>query len=295
MPAIALSVYMPIAVGLQKTRTYGLLTALAYYAGASWPLLPGAKAFFGTNATWADSLLLWLLSSFLLALPFGIFWTRKAPFAPAGDIFRPAGGFSTPLGLIGWASPLTAAGVLFPGMAWLGLILMLALCALPCRLPRFMAAAAGSLLFMAQATYQKPATPPLWQAVDTKFGPGFSASDPRQEFDAAEAIQSIARDSDRRVIIFPEMVLHRWNDATEAFWEPTLTRLRQAGKTVLIGAGLSVPGQSLSYRNAVVILGSHPQPVHPAYPGSDRDVEALQNPGGSSTAIAWSGNDDGCR
>jgi apolipoprotein N-acyltransferase len=54
------------------------------------------------------------------------------------------------------------------------------------------------------------------------------------------------------------MVIHRWNDAAKAFWEPTLIHLRQADKTILLGAGLSLPGRQQSYLNAVVILGSHP-------------------------------------
>ena len=62
VPAIALAVGMPIAVSLQKNRRMAFLTALGYYAGASWPLMPGAKAFFGPNATWFESSPLWLTS-----------------------------------------------------------------------------------------------------------------------------------------------------------------------------------------------------------------------------------------
>jgi hypothetical protein len=50
----------------------------------------------------------------------------------------------------------------------------------------------------------------------------------------------------------------RWNDAAKAFWEPTLIHLRQADKTILLGAGLSLPGRQQSYLNAAVILGSYP-------------------------------------
>ena len=86
MPAIALAIRMPIAVSLQKSRRTAFLTALGYYAGASWPLMPGAKAFFGPNATWLESALLWLTSSFLLALPFGIFWTGSIRMRPLRNI-----------------------------------------------------------------------------------------------------------------------------------------------------------------------------------------------------------------
>src|SRR5579883_3455199 len=41
-----------------------------------------------------------------------------------------------PIGIIGWASPLTSAGVLFPGTRWLGLIATMALAGLGAAFPR---------------------------------------------------------------------------------------------------------------------------------------------------------------
>ena len=258
MPAIALAVAMPIAVSLQKDRRAAFLTALGYYAGASWPLMPGAKAFFGPNATWLESALLWLTSSFLLALPFGIFWTNNIRMRPLGSFLALIAVTVPPIGLIGWASPLTAAGVLIPGTAWLGLAATLVLCSSTCAFPRFLATTAGLLFVIAQATYHHSAPPSSWQAIDTNFGAGFNASDPRLELKIAETIQRIIRNSDSKVLIFPEMVIHRWNDAAEAFWQPTLAYARNSDKTMLLGAGLSLPGCRQPYLNAVVILGSHP-------------------------------------
>lgn len=256
MPAIALAVAMPIAVSIQKSRRAAFLTALGYYAGASWPLMPGAKAFFGPNTTWLESAILWLTSSLLLALPFGIYWLKH--LRQLGIFLALVAVTVPPIGIIGWASPLTASGVLFPGTAWLGLAATFFLCSSAFAFPRLLATIASLLFVIAHAAYHPPAPPASWLAIDTKCGSGFSASDPLREFKTAQIIQGIVRDSDRRVIVFPEMVVRRWNDAAKAFWEPTLIHLRQADKTILLGAGLSLSGCRKSYLNAVVILGSHP-------------------------------------
>lgn len=260
MPAIALAILMPIAVSLQKNRRWAFVTALGYYAGASWPLLPGSKAFFGANATWLESALLWLTSSFLLALPFGIFWTNNIHMRPLGILAALVTVTVPPIGLIGWASPLTAAGVLFPGMAWLGLAATFFLSSSAHAFPRLLATTTSLLFVIAHATYHQPTPPTSWQAINTNFGAGFNASDPRRELQIAETIQLIIRNSENKVLIFPEMVIHRWNDSAESFWEPTLDYLRKTDKTVLIGTGLSMPGQSHSYLNAVLIVGSHLAP-----------------------------------
>jgi apolipoprotein N-acyltransferase len=145
------------------------------------------------------------------------------------------------------------------------------------------------------AAYHPPVPQASWQAMDTKFGSGFSASDPLREFETAQVIQGIVRDSDRRVIVFPEMAVHRWNDAAKAFWEPTLIRLRQEDKTILLGAGLSLPGRQQSYLNAVVILGSHPAspfiqripvPIAMWKPFSTKDAVPLRLLGTGVTMVA---------
>jgi len=260
MPALALSILMPISVTLQKTRRSAFLTAFGYYAGASWPLIPGAKAFFGANATWFESVLLWLISSYLLALPFGVFWMSSFRRRPLGTMLALLAVAVPPIGLIGWASPFIAAGIFFPGTAWLGLAMTLLICSLSARFPRFLFASSVLLFVLAHGTYRQPLPPASWQAINTKFGSESSASDPLGEFRIAEIIQHIIRKSDSKVLIFPEMVIDRWNDATRAFWEPTLKYARGTGKTILIGAGLSVSGQSQSYLNCALILGAHPAP-----------------------------------
>ena len=76
-----------------------------------------------------------------------------------------------------------------------------------------------------------------------------------KEFQTAEFIQNRALQSTARVVVFPETVVFRWSEATDLFWEDSLKKLAAAGKTVLVGAGVALPG-SAKYHNAVIIRGS---------------------------------------
>jgi len=118
--AIAASVVMPAIVMCQSTRRAAYASGAVYYAAALWPLIPGARNFFGPDVSALVAIGLWVSASLLLALPWLLVWSprRRAAIwrAPAGIILT----VCPPLGIIGWASPLTAAGILFPGTGWWG-------------------------------------------------------------------------------------------------------------------------------------------------------------------------------
>jgi apolipoprotein N-acyltransferase len=159
-----------------------------------------------------------------------------------------------PLGIIGVASPLTAAGLLFPGTAWLGLTgTVAAIIALALR-PATATAATVLLAAICNMVYPGMPKPPVdWEAVNTELGDvGRSAE---AEFKAVEFIQQHALSSHAHVMIFPETVIPRWTEATDLFWEPTLETLARSGKTVLIGTTFDIPSQP-GYDNGIVVRGS---------------------------------------
>ena len=88
------------------------------------------------------------------------------------------------------------------------------------------------------------APPPGWIAVNTHFG---DVSQPFQDFPAAQFIQQKAAETSARVLIFPESVVPRWSEATEAFWRHSLDRCRTRGQILAIGAGL--PAKAPAERN----------------------------------------------
>jgi apolipoprotein N-acyltransferase len=115
---------------------------------------------------------------------------------------------------------------------------------------------AGVLVTLANAIYPgDPKPPPAWEAIDTTFGRSpLELPDPLREFQNAEWIQQRALHSTAKVIVFPETVLPRWNDATEAFWEPTLLALAASGKTILLGTTVPVAANPQRL-NTVIVRG----------------------------------------
>src|SRR5882762_6336565 len=125
LAAIPLSLVAPLLVYQTKSRKHAYASMFSYYAGASWPLIPGARAFFGVQGTPIIGLSLCLAAALLLALPWGLLFSRgrgRAAFCVPLCIVLAA---MPPLGIIGWASPLLSAGVLFPGSKWFGLALII--------------------------------------------------------------------------------------------------------------------------------------------------------------------------
>src|SRR3984893_18592513 len=124
LAAIPVSLVAPLLVYHTKSRKHAYASMFSYYAGASWPLIPGARAFFGVQGTPIIGLSLCLAAAVLLALPWGFLFTRgrgRAAFCVPLCILLTA---IPPLGIIGWASPLLSAGLLFPGSKWFGLALI---------------------------------------------------------------------------------------------------------------------------------------------------------------------------
>lgn len=243
---MAAATAMPLVCLSPGTRKGAFKSSLAYYAAALWPIIPGLEAYWKSEAPLIP-LLLWIATAILLSLPWTMAWTSRrvhclwrAPLALLATILPP-------LGVIGLASPVTGAGYLFPGAGWAGLVtvavapgIVLSTQVLGSRLRVavlffmicfFVGVASGD-----RFRHLGDAEPPRgWVAVDTHFG---DVSEPYRDFAAAQFIQRKAAGSSARVVIFPESVVPRWSEATEAFWSKTLNQSRRRGQTLAIGAGL---------------------------------------------------------
>lgn len=248
---IALSLLFPVVCRWphpELRRRDQALIAACYYAAATWPVIPSGIRLYHAGAA-PFLLVLWTTASLLLALP----WCLPAPPAIAMALT-----VVPPLGIIGVANPLTATGVLFPGTAWFGLAFTALLPSLVILWPKPTLAFAALAVFTTNVMYRDPAPPQNWVALDTQFGDVRSPNDFAAEFRASEFIQSAAINTDVRVMVFPEMVVTRWTEATEAFWEPTLRKLAEQQRTLIVGAGLPI-GNSRDYQNALVVAGAEKQ------------------------------------
>ncbi len=248
---------MPLVCLTPGTRRAAFRITLGYYLAAIWPMVPGLDRYMGQAETSIIPIAMWVFTAILLSLPWTIAWTSdrrvdciwRVPLALLATIVPP-------LGIIGLASPLTAAGYLFPGTAWFGLAAVALLpgiilstyalarrrrCAVLCLAgASAVAVAIGGRHF----TRGDAAPPPGWFAVNTHFG---DVSQPFRDFPAAQFIQQKAAETSGRVLIFPESVVPRWSESTEVFWRQSLDRCRTRGQILAIGAGL--PARARTERN----------------------------------------------
>jgi hypothetical protein len=182
--------------------------ALGYYLAGSLPIVAAVLGYWETTSM---AVLAWLTASICLSVP----WRLAAN--SWGTLVALALTALPPLGVIGWLSPLNAAGVLYPGTGWLGLCLLLTFfaavhwrCALrQSVLSITLGIALGSNLF-----YQDPVEIPGWIGVDTSVNPSRGNA-----LMAIENNQSLVTRGRRygqysRVVIFPEAVLDDWLPGT---------------------------------------------------------------------------------
>jgi hypothetical protein len=245
---------LPLMLRYARTPQELLGAVLSYHAGATWTLVPGAHVFFGHVFRPLDTLVLWGLAVVVLSLP----WI----------FLRPLGGlrlgWGVPLALaIGLIlptsieSPLTVAGVLFPGTAWLGLGLTFLLFAMIAERPK----RALPITFIISLVCHlcapgMPAPAQGWAGINTKFGgSGLNRVSPLTMYLDANSIQVQALESKAQTTAFPETVVRPWNDATDLFWEPTFQELRRRGQTVIVGAMVTLPGDN-RYKNVLMIRGA---------------------------------------
>lgn len=248
---------MPIAWAYAPSRSLGYMIAAAYYLVASRGIPWGAGIFFAEEAPWWFSSALWVVAALLDALPWLICWRwRRSLFGVAVAVF---GGILPPLGLIGWTHPVMSAGVLFPGLGFLGFGLlmvawtMIARKFVPLLAPLMVVSIACNLSGLGNA-----AAPEAWAGVDTTFG-RFRAAPGMRDFMAdfmrLRQVKSIALDLEpSRVAVLPETVLGLYTDVTARELAETNATLRHKNSILLVGA-VKMRGIGTGFENGLVVLG----------------------------------------
>lgn len=236
LPLLALSILLPWLVFKQETRIKAACAAGGYFLAASMPAVSVWKAFSPDEP--GKGLLVWALASAVLTLPWALLWNAnrsqqvwRIPAAMAISILPP-------IGLIGWASPVTTAGVLLPGTGFAGL----AATSLAPVYPKL----AVTAIFVTHLFFQVPTAPIGFAAIST-----IEAS---ERYAKEESARTAIHSAKAELVILPEGAVHRWTEATEAFWAPTIQHLHQEQRTALIGAGIPIPG-SQEFKNSAIVIG----------------------------------------
>jgi hypothetical protein len=260
--ALPLSLIAPCLITVQPSRIGAGCTALAYYGAASLPVIAVSEVYWPSHKSLAIGL--WFAAAAMLSLPWVVFWTPRPavrPWAVTAVLILSA---VPPLCMVGWAAPLVSAGVLFPGSAWFGTA---AVAVLPGLLIHRKTRIAGLLTATTAAIILNAGSKPInipkgWEAEMTHIHRE-QHEESLEEFLIGGRLQNIVMQSHARFLVFPEAAVHHWTEATDAFWSPALDGTR---KTLLIGAGLAIPGSS-QYYNSLVIVGKEARvPVHQRIP-----------------------------
>lgn len=267
---------MPLFLGLCETRARAALVACGYFGAALTPSIRGAQVFFEQRSP-LGGVLVWLAWTVALAGIFAVCWHRQPAWRAA---LIGAGMMIHSLAPIGLASPLTAAGALFPATEFSGLLLAVSLCvALAGRFWRI-----SAFLFLTavicQLRFSPPRPIPNWHAVNTAFGGNaYRSMDPAAAFHDLMWISSRAKASPGQLLLFPENSLPDYSDAVTGEWLD-LPAIAAAGTTIVVGSNR--PDQDFRHRQNVLLVrgafsGEYRQriPIPVAMWGRDTDAHLL--------------------
>lgn len=231
----AASLLLPVVIALSRSRQHAFAAALAYYLAGSVSIIGAVASYYGTGHS-LPGILAWVGASAVLALP----WIA-ARHSALGALFALLATALPPLGVIGWLSPLNAAGVLFPATGWLGLICTISLIA---DIPKGRLFTwkpyrywIPGIFVTAQAVHTfVPLIPPTgWSGLQTVVMPArgdVATAIASQQALINTAIHDAQGTQGARVVVFPEAVLDDWLPGTRAQFAAAVP----PGQTWLIGA-----------------------------------------------------------
>lgn len=271
---LGITALLPLFWSCAPSRYSAAVLAAAYYLAAARGVPLGAATFFGDGNSHSLLLgtILWLSSSAALALPWTVLWTERVNIL--GQILRLAAVYILitipPIGLFGWASPLLAAGILFPRSAWFGIAAMtlahpifhtfrqskrkVVSVMLPC----------AFVIYIALCAYIIPfniSSPGGFTALDTHHAKSASGS--------ARFTDSFIRTTDiidrvmaqnATYILLPETLAGAWTKASRQLWLPIGRFLAQQGQTLIVGA--EIYDKEQKYDNCMIFLGNDDAPLY---------------------------------
>ncbi len=245
----------PALWALAPTRLATAFVAAAYYLAASRGLPQGVSNFYG--AGFEAGIALWIAASALFVGTHALLWTdrpgtgRMIRYAIIAVLLS-----VPPIGIVGWAHPITAAGILFPGWSWLGLgAATIGLLVMTTRFRQIAILMIGALWIWSAANWTASVLPHGWVGVDTTFGGSNGRyADYQQHLDTINRVGEMAR-AGASVIVLPESALGAWTPTSERLWTAALLDLDvtvYGGAVIVDATGYDNVMLELSGEDAVV-------------------------------------------
>ncbi|GLK70171.1 conjugal transfer protein TraB [Ancylobacter dichloromethanicus] len=214
-------------------RVTAAAVSMGYFLAASRGLPQGVASFFGTSV-WAGSLL-WVGASLAFVLVQTVLWTPDPGMTRALRFLLATGLMAVPpFGIVGWAQPATAAGVLFPGWGWWGLAAtMISLAMLTMAWGHLVGILLASVWLWSAANWEPPVAPPAWTGMEMTKGArlGRDASIEQHRELIRLVLQAVGV-ANAHVVVLPENALGIWTPTVEHLWRDTLE-----GRDLMVIAG----------------------------------------------------------
>ena len=247
--ALPLACAFPALWAFAPTRLMAAVVSMGYFLAASRDLPQGASTYLAIGLI--ESTALWLAASASFVDVHTLLWTSKPGWQRAARY-----GVATiltavpPFGITGWAGPITAAGVLFPGWGWAGLAATATgLLVMTTRNWPVAALALGGAWAWSAASWSPPSMPDGWVGINTSFDYSDKAkANGYEQHISTIAMVKRAADERHSVIALPESAFGTWTPTTERFWTQSL---RVSDVTVLGGA---VVLNAQGYDNVIIKL-----------------------------------------
>lgn len=253
--ALPAAMIFPVLWAYSRSRLVAASVSAGYFLAASRGLPQGVANFYSADL-W-PGFLLWLVSAASFVAVHAALWSRQSEEGHAGR--RQAVRYLAaavlmglpPFGITGWAHPLTAAGVLFPGWGWWGLIATaVGLLAMVTRYRPAAAIGLGGLWLWSAVTWTGPNPPEGWRGVDLEYGQTLGRDGSLEYHSDLIATVRKAAGKGTRFVVLPESALGFWTPTVVRFW-----REGQNGVDVTVVAGAAVI-DAHGYDNVMVAISA---------------------------------------
>jgi len=225
---LPLAMLFPALWAWSPNRTTAAAVSAGYFLSSSRGLPQGVATFFVSDL-WLG-ILLWLGASLSFVLVQTILWTPHSGIKKALRFLLATVLMAVPpFGITGWAQPVTAAGVLFPGWGWWGLaVTFISLALLTTMWWRpVVIVLAGAWLWSA-VTWTAPVVAPGWAGIKIVMGARLGR-DPsiEQHRELIRATLQVAELSGVHVVVLPETALGVWTPTVQYLWRDALKGRQQ--------------------------------------------------------------------
>ncbi|WP_312864770.1 conjugal transfer protein TraB [Rhizobium leguminosarum] len=249
MMTLPVAMFFPLLWAKSPSRVVAATVSAGYFLSASRGLPQGIANFYAADL-W-PGLLLWVMASLSFTVVHAVLWTgqpgrvRAVRYVVAMVLMA-----LPPFGIIGWAHPLTAAGILFPGWGWFGLgaagILLVVMTG-----RRWQIAVAVLLVLYAWSAkdWTQPKLPDRWKGVDLALGQDLGRDGSLSYHrNLIAAVRTKAGEA--LFVVLPESALGYWTPTVVRLWQDGL---RGSGVTVIAGVAVI---DAAGYDNVMVAVSA---------------------------------------